>query len=241
MTMGPRWFLTSPRTLLLAWLATALAVSPLGICANCEQPFQRGDVDAEGSLNITDGLRILDFLFLCGPISAHSNLPGVRIEFPEQPCRFSLSEVAAGIELVYHVVVDQDIPGVKSAQSSAEQCGAPLPPSGLSVVREVIRGGDQEYCICDAGLCHGREPTEQDLRPGVFTVVFPWDGRNWQGPSDTFNQPGPPFPPGRYIFEAYARGTFRTATEPWSCSAWAPRTRRSPTPAHRPPWIAPGR
>ena len=38
-------------------------------------------------------------------------------------------------------------------------------------------------------------------------MPFPWDGRNWYGPSDTGNPKGPAFPAGSYVLELSAQGT----------------------------------
>jgi hypothetical protein len=90
-------------------------------------------------------------------------------------------------------------------------CGAPGPVSRVSV-RERIYGGDQLYCPCDMGLCFPDDPAEVSLLPGTYPAEFPWEGRNWTGPSDTQLPIGPPFPPGRYIFEVRSTGTFGSDT-----------------------------
>ncbi len=148
--------------------------------------------------------------FQCGPWVSYSNLPGVRIEFPDQPCTFTLSEAQEGIELAYTVIVEEDLTAVASRPSPAESCGAPRPPSGLSV-HERIHGDGQLYCLCDVGICLGGSGPAVTLRAGEYPNSFPWKGRNWTGPSDTNSPVGPPFPPGRYSFDLRSRGSVQTA------------------------------
>jgi hypothetical protein len=43
---------------------------------------------------------------------------------------------------------------------------------------------------------------------GSHTRQIPWDGRNWNGPSDTGNGEGAAFPPGTYTIALSATGTY---------------------------------
>ena len=51
---------------LAVFLAAALLL-PATAAAQCEQQFRRGDSNASGDLNITDGVFVLNYLFLGGP------------------------------------------------------------------------------------------------------------------------------------------------------------------------------
>ncbi len=52
---------------------------------------------------------------------------------------------------------------------------------------------------------------EAEVSAGTYSLTFSWEGRNWNGPSDTMNPVGPPFPPGYYSFEVSAVGTHNGA------------------------------
>lgn len=135
-----------------------------------------------------------------------STLPGVRIEFlATAECVFTLSRAAAGISIPYQVVVDEDVPNVKPAPQDAGHCGKPAWADGL-ILFEVLEGQGQKYCLCDEGLCAPSEPAAVTLKKGVYPFAFEWDGRNWEGPSDTGNPEGAPFPSGHYTLVVSARG-----------------------------------
>jgi hypothetical protein len=134
-----------------------------------------------------------------------STLPGVRVEFPPQPCTFTLAEAAAGIDVEYAVVVDAALDEVTARPNDAGGCGTPG-DSGL-ILLERLEGGGQLYCLCDTGLCPGTEVTS-DLAAGSYPVTFHWEGRNWMGPSDTDMPMGDPFPPGSYTLTVRANGSY---------------------------------
>ena len=133
-----------------------------------------------------------------------SDLPGVSILFPEQDCVFTLAEAAAGLEFSYEVVIDAPLADVTPFHSDAGGCDSPG-PSGL-ITFFTIAGGDENYCLCDQGLCPGTVETIA-LAPGTFPDTIAWTGVNWGGPSDTNNPKGPPFPPGNYLVTIIAQGT----------------------------------
>src|SRR5579863_474799 len=54
-----------------------------------------------------------------------SNLPGVQLAFPDQPCSYTAAEVAAGIEIVYDEVITAAVSGVSPADGDAGGCGQP--------------------------------------------------------------------------------------------------------------------
>ncbi|HLT36413.1 MAG TPA: hypothetical protein VK034_09005, partial [Enhygromyxa sp.] len=79
-------------------------------------------------------------------------------------------------------------------------------PSGL-IVFERLSGDDQQYCLCDSGLCAGPGSSPVTIPAAQTPASFEWNGHNWYGPSDTSNPLGPPFPVGSYVLEVSARGT----------------------------------
>jgi len=134
-----------------------------------------------------------------------SSLPGVRILFPEQPCTFRLSEAAAGISLRYQIMIASDVADVVRQPQDAGHCGV-AGPSGL-IAFERLEGGGQRYCLCDVGLCPPPPGVPIQLRTGVHDEDFGWRGRNWDGPSDTGNLEGDPFPTGSYLLTVSAIGS----------------------------------
>jgi hypothetical protein len=186
------------------------------------------DVNDDGEIDIADPVFGFFHLFLDGPAPPSpgtavpgydgtpadpfacgdpppGELPGVRLDLTEIPASLTLAEAAAGVTFRYAVVVEAGVPGVASLPLDAGQCDAPG-PSGLRLL-ERLSGEGQTFCLCDVGRCFPQvEPL--DLLPGRHAEALEWTGRNWFGPSDTGNAMGDPFPPGRYIFEVRAEGTY---------------------------------
>jgi hypothetical protein len=128
----------------------------------------------------------------------------VKIKLAKREFTFTVAEAAKGIKIPYEIVVADDIPGV-----------APMPPgpsfntpAGKSGLYPYIRitGNDQVYAPLDYGLGAPPEPQFQALKKGTYAASFDWDGRNWQGPSDTGQARGAAFPPGTYTITVTAVG-----------------------------------
>jgi hypothetical protein len=131
-----------------------------------------------------------------------SNLDGVCLVFTPQQDSFTLAEAAAGIEFAYALVVVADV-----ADVSTEPLATCTPPgAGGLFIGEMVGGDGQAYCECDNGLCNPSDIDPFVLKAGVYPATFPWDGVNWNGPSDTNNPKGPPFPPGDYTVKVRAIG-----------------------------------
>ena len=127
----------------------------------------------------------------------------VSFDLSGNPETITLAQAEAGVEFKYEIVIEKDLPGIMSMPMDAGGCGQPH-SSGLRLL-EKIGGNDQLYCLCDTGLCPPVMDTA-DLLPGRYAGTFEWTGKNWQGPSDTVNPLGEPFPPGTYTFEISAKG-----------------------------------
>lgn len=142
--------------------------------------------------------------------------PGVEevvdIHFPKNGYHFSLAQAAKGVTLDYDISVSQDVQGVIAlpfGPSFPDSTG----PSGL-YPREAISGNGQLYCLEDFGL--GKPPADKDqiiqtLKKGTYVHSFPWDGRNWTGPSDTARPKGEPLPPGTYEVPVKIHGSRMTS------------------------------
>jgi hypothetical protein len=128
----------------------------------------------------------------------------ITIAFDDD-CEFTLAEAAAGITFTYEVVIDDTVAGVVSTAQDAGGCDQ-ADVLGLAPF-ERFAGGDQNWCICDEGLCAGVPPEPVTLEPGQSSVSLVWHGRNFDGPSDTGFEEREPFPPGDYTFSVRAIGT----------------------------------
>jgi hypothetical protein len=204
-----------------------------GSAPSCEDAADLGD---DGGIDISDPIVLLGYLFLgqpaqpppgpdasgydptpddpfpCGDPPPYtgteeslSGLAGVRFDLSTVPSVLTVGGAARGASIVYRTVVDDPVPAVTLEPLDAARCDRP-DPSGLAVLETISGGDEQVYCLCDTGRCMPGEVTA-DLVPGAWETVFPWDGRNWRGPSDTMNPEGPPFPPGIYRFEVRAAGS----------------------------------
>ena len=138
-------------------------------------------------------------------VGGSSSLAGVSIDFPTEDCSFTLAEAAAGIEIPYDVVIDSAVSGVSSDAQDAGGCDQPG-PSGMRDFAQ-LGGSGQNYCLCDTGFCPPPVPSTTTLVPGVYGSVFSWEGRNWNGPSDTVNPQGAPFPAGTYTLTISIEGS----------------------------------
>jgi hypothetical protein len=138
--------------------------------------------------------------------SSSSTLSGVSIVVDSQLCTYTLEEAQAGITFSYRIIVSQDTPGVIAKPQDTGGCMTPG-SSGLSVFTKITEGS-QVYCpACDVGLCAPTTPAAAVLKQGVYPDTFTWDGKTWNGPSDTSNPEGPPFTTGSVTVSLSAIGT----------------------------------
>jgi len=140
----------------------------------------------------------------CGPVTASSDLPGVRLEITSGPCALTQVQAAAGVGFGYRLVVDADVPGIV-ANNDLAYCLRP-DSSGLVVAAE-ISGNGQLFCpTYDLGRCPGNSATTT-AKAGSFDYELVWHGRNWQGPSDWGQPEGTAFSAGSYTLSVTATGT----------------------------------
>ncbi|MBM4355646.1 MAG: hypothetical protein FJ109_17965 [Deltaproteobacteria bacterium] len=136
---------------------------------------------------------------------ADGTLKYLTIDLSGNPCVYTLAQAKEGITFHYRIIVEKAVHNVVSQPLDAGHCDVPG-TSGLRVF-EKIHGNGQAWCFCDEGLCKDtNEPVE--IEAGEYADSLSWDGNNWNGPSDTGNEPGPPFPPGEYTLVLRAEGTY---------------------------------
>jgi len=180
----------------------AFAYCPAVACLECDG-FD-GPVLQEGCLCACDGANVLCEAVPECTTTTTTTLDGVTIQFKAERCTFTLAEAAAGLTIPYQVLVSAAWEGLVPQPQDAGHCDQPG-PSGL-ILFERLSGDDQEYCVCDTGLCMPPDDTPIGLSPGAYPGQFEWDGKNWWGPSDTMNPKGEPFPAGTYTLEVSAKG-----------------------------------
>jgi len=139
----------------------------------------------------------------CSGMSS-STLDGVSLVFPAAPCRYTQTDVAAGIRIPYEVVVTKATAGLHPTPTDEGDCQRPG-ASGI-IVGFAITGVGQNYCLCDLGLCPAAELSTAAV-VGRHPAEIEWDGKNWRGPSDVPSPKGPTFPPDTYDVSVFAIGT----------------------------------
>src|SRR6266498_687541 len=86
-----------------------------------------------------------------GQQTSQSNLDGVRIEFTDDRCVWTISEAHSGIRIPYRVVIEKGVKGIIPLPMDDGGCGQPG-ASGL-ILFEQLAGDKNKYCLCDGGLC----------------------------------------------------------------------------------------
>jgi len=132
----------------------------------------------------------------------------IRIEFDQPSYSFTLAEVARGVTIPYRVTVLRELDGMhpQSQTTGTWQGQADLLPFAW------IQGNGQQYRPWDFGLSPAPAMKPVTITKGARAYRLEWDGRNWQGPSDTSMPKGPPFPPGRYTITVRIVGQRDTPT-----------------------------
>jgi hypothetical protein len=111
----------------------------------------------------------------------------LKIEFPKDGFTYTLAEAAKGIKIPYKIVVEQDYQRVISLPFGPSY-REPAGPSGLHPREQK----DQMYLLSDFGLAGPPQEVVKTLKKGTYVHSFEWDGRNWNGPSDTGIPKGKP-------------------------------------------------
>jgi len=173
-------------------------------------PGLQGDPDVVPGVPDDDDDAVVDdddaaaLIGMCNDVGGTSTLPGACIRMDAQDGLTSVEAAAAGIAIPYTVIVERPIDDVVPFPQDAGGCGR-ADETGL-IVFERLQGGQQVYCRCDQGLCADFDRTPRTIPAAATSRDFEWTGRNWQGPSDTNNPLGEPFPPGLYTLTVSASG-----------------------------------
>lgn len=131
-----------------------------------------------------------------------SDLPGVQLEITSEKCTFTRAELEEGVIFEFSYVIEDEI---EISPAGEYSCWRSLPGNFPHAYQ--IAGDGQRYCLCDVGLCQ-QDTSPLTLQPGTYPQSFEWTGRNWDGPSDTGNPLGEPFPAGTYTLSVRSDGTY---------------------------------
>jgi hypothetical protein len=131
----------------------------------------------------------------CWVTAVGAGLPGVSLLVEGARCRV-LSGHSAGF--AYSLEVEDPI--AYQTPDSGGSCGRCKGYSSdpHSLIDYAIGDGSVQYCECDVGCCAPTTASSQVVSQGEFDGLIDWPGRAWQGPSDTNEPLGDPFPPGDY-------------------------------------------
>jgi hypothetical protein len=133
-------------------------------------------------------------------------IPGASLDLSKTPCNFSISASKDGFALPYTVTVTESVM-LRDFGNSGKCQAAPGHIYGGISPWERVDGNEQTWCLCDTGMCFSAPPVPFVATvPGKYDVGFGWDGKNWQGPSDTSSPIGAAFPPGQYLFRVKVAG-----------------------------------
>ena len=142
----------------------------------------------------------------------------VQILFSEPSYRFSVAEVADGIEIPYEIVVHGDVANVlplsQHSQSNV-QIDLKAPPALQGCVLEPfgrLNGNEQFYGEFSPGcLAMPMTLSPSVLRKGRYSHSFKWNGRNLSGDGGGGSLPfGSPFPRGEYVLNVRCIGKLVT-------------------------------
>lgn len=179
---------------------------PLVACAPLVKPAN-GEIDKDNKQGLQR--EAAQSLSECMPESK-STLDGVRIEFIDPSCGFSLSQAREGLTFRYRVIIEHPISEVMPIAQDDGRCGQP-DESGLIIFGKIYSEQNNDWfsCRCDVGLCEPPRENFVALDEGVTTGKHHWNGRAGRGPSDYGASDGSFFPKGQYWIELSAKGAVR--------------------------------
>jgi hypothetical protein len=138
-----------------------------------------------------------------GPCEATGEGPGVKIIIRSASCDY---DQGAPATFDYEITTTDALPPVVVVGSST--CGscrqfstAIAPWANWRIAGQSSAGVSQQYCLCDTGCCPPDQSATYDVEAGSFEETIKWSGRRWNGPSDTGQEEGAFFLPGRYDVE----------------------------------------
>ena len=140
--------------------------------------------------------------------------PGCRSFPASRATKRPRSARGASATFTYRVTTTAAVPAIDIPETQSCSCDHRNTQidSWLSwvIVGQAPNGEYQQYCLCDTGCCAGQDATTIQPEVGTFSGTIEWNGRTWNGPSDTGADPGDFFLVGDYgvtvRFHGYGQG-----------------------------------
>ena len=154
----------------------------------------------------------------CALENITGTVPGVTLTVRSSSCVFKRGTPAT---FTYEVTTTGATPAI-TVPDSGGGCGTcrgyttdPITFTGWVIYGDSAGGVNQQYCICDVGCCAPTQATTVQVVATTSTKTLEWSGRTWSGPSDTGNEMGDFFLPGRYTvhinFAGFTEGNVEAA------------------------------
>jgi hypothetical protein len=134
----------------------------------------------------------------CDVDATDDSLPGVTIHVESHRCNF---EVGQPGEFTWKVDVAESVTYQVEASAGCGSCKTWGGNNPGQLVTYRVGTGDVHYCECDTGCCPPDMSMAYTLEASSGVGRIAWPGRQWDGPSDTNNPLGEPFPAGSYDVE----------------------------------------
>ena len=134
------------------------------------------------------------------PCEATAEGQGVKITIRSASCDY---DQGASATFDYEITTTDALPpivvvGSPSCGSCRDFSTAIAPWARWRIGGVSAAGLSQQYCLCDTGCCKPDESATYDVEAGSFRETIEWSGAKWNGPSDTGEEEGGVFAPGRY-------------------------------------------
>lgn len=131
----------------------------------------------------------------CSIDATSVDVPGASVHLEADTCSFLPGD---GGQFRYTVTLDQTVDFTSESSGGAcGLCGVTTDPE--TWVTFVIQGSDASYCPeCDVGCCAPTEEAPVTIDEQSIEGTVDWPGLQWNGPSDTGNEPAGAFAPGSY-------------------------------------------
>ena len=137
----------------------------------------------------------------------------ISIVFSQPGYSYTVAQAAEGIAIEYEIVIDRDLTGVVPLPQGSAGEGITVAQADGREERianllpfESLTGNAQSYGLFDTGLPAPRKAFPATIKSGRYRHLFKWNGRNWNGGSDTDRPQGDPFPAGTYKLEVSCAG-----------------------------------
>jgi hypothetical protein len=156
-------------------------------------------------------------------VHSRSSLPSVEIRFPRDAnCEFSREEARAGAQIVYQIVVDQEVSGVGSYALGTNDCM--IYGGSLGFYEELLTAGQDSraYDHASCGEPEVFQNTGLTLYHGISTRGLPWYDADWGNPRSDAQNPGESLPAGTYRFSVRAQGRYGIQFDGVTTSAGTP-------------------